>query len=298
MAGGNQAIDVNPATGVGIALTTHGSDWLWAVFSIFGLTALVQAGYTFYHFHKSYDKFRAYTHVGPLIVATTLAYTYFTMASNLGWTGVEVEFHHEQPDQDVRQVFYARYIGWFLAWPALLYAFELNAQAQNVVSSSDLLHIVNHLIVQVCSTEVFVLGLLIGALIPSSYKWGYWTFAVSAQLFALTLLIYRQLFSPKKASSLLNSIVMGFYSIVFLLYPVSWGLSEGGNVITPTSEAVFYGVLDLINFWIIPVVACYDSAKNGTYVEGAPKNNADVEKGMESPALRASGETEVPVVEA
>lgn len=28
------------------------------------------------------------------------------------------------------------------------------------------------------------------------------------------------------------------------LYPVSWGLCEGGNVITPDDEAVFYGCLD------------------------------------------------------
>jgi bacteriorhodopsin len=33
---------------------------------------------------------------------------------------------------------------------------------------------------------------------------------------------------------------------IWLLYPICWGLSEGGNVISPDSEAVFYGVLDLI----------------------------------------------------
>jgi bacteriorhodopsin len=27
---------------------------------------------------------------------------------------------------------------------------------------------------------------------------------------------------------------------------VSWGVSEGGNVIAPDSEAVFYGILDLL----------------------------------------------------
>lgn len=34
-------------------------------------------------------------------------------------------------------------------------------------------------------------------------------------------------------------------SLLLLLYPISWALSEGGNVITPTSEMVFYGVLDI-----------------------------------------------------
>ena len=33
---------------------------------------------------------------------------------------------------------------------------------------------------------------------------------------------------------------------MWLLYPIAWGLCEGGNVIAPDSEAVFYGVLDFI----------------------------------------------------
>jgi len=31
---------------------------------------------------------------------------------------------------------------------------------------------------------------------------------------------------------------------LWLLYPISWGLCEGGNVISPDSEAAFYGALD------------------------------------------------------
>lgn len=31
---------------------------------------------------------------------------------------------------------------------------------------------------------------------------------------------------------------------IWALYPISWGLSEGGNVITPNDEAVFYDCLD------------------------------------------------------
>lgn len=29
-----------------------------------------------------------------------------------------------------------------------------------------------------------------------------------------------------------------------MLYPVCWGISEGGNLITPDSEFIFYGILD------------------------------------------------------
>ena len=31
-----------------------------------------------------------------------------------------------------------------------------------------------------------------------------------------------------------------------MLYPIAWGVCEGGNVISPDSEAIFYGILDLI----------------------------------------------------
>ena len=33
---------------------------------------------------------------------------------------------------------------------------------------------------------------------------------------------------------------------LWFLYPIAWGLSEGGNVIAPDSEAVFYGILDIL----------------------------------------------------
>lgn len=33
---------------------------------------------------------------------------------------------------------------------------------------------------------------------------------------------------------------------IWTLYPIAWGVCEGGNVISPDSEAVFYGILDAI----------------------------------------------------
>jgi hypothetical protein len=35
-------------------------------------------------------------------------------------------------------------------------------------------------------------------------------------------------------------------AFLWILYPVAWGLCEGGNVISPDSEAAFYGVLDVL----------------------------------------------------
>lgn len=38
----------------------------------------------------------------------------------------------------------------------------------------------------------------------------------------------------------------GFLSFLLLLYPIAWGLSEGGNLLSPNGEMIFYGILDLL----------------------------------------------------
>lgn len=35
-------------------------------------------------------------------------------------------------------------------------------------------------------------------------------------------------------------------TFLWILYPIAWGVCEGGNVISPDSEAIFYGILDLL----------------------------------------------------
>lgn len=44
--GGNQALDLNPPT-ADYHLSTNGSDWLWAAFSVFGTSLLAMVGLSF-----------------------------------------------------------------------------------------------------------------------------------------------------------------------------------------------------------------------------------------------------------
>lgn len=37
-----------------------------------------------------------------------------------------------------------------------------------------------------------------------------------------------------------------YLSFLLLLYPIAWACAEGGNVISVTSEMVWYGILDLL----------------------------------------------------
>ena len=38
----------------------------------------------------------------------------------------------------------------------------------------------------------------------------------------------------------------GFIVLVTMMYPIAWGCCEGGNVVSPTGEMIWYGILDLL----------------------------------------------------
>ena len=71
--------------------------------------------------------------------------------------------------------------------------------------------------------------------------------------------LHRSFKSPSH-SNIANFFLIFFY-LVWILYPVAWGLSEGGNVIQPDSEAVFYGILDLITFGLMPTILIFSPSK-------------------------------------
>ncbi|KGU33581.1 hypothetical protein MG7_00182 [Candida albicans P34048] len=307
----NDAVNVNPPNPIiDLHITEHGSDWLWAVFSVFALFAIVHGFiYSFTDVRKSGLK-RALLTI-PLFNSAVFAFAYYTYASNLGYTWILTEFNHA--GTGFRQIFYAKFVAWFLGWPLVLAIFQIitNTSFTTTEDESDLLKkfisLFEALFTRVLAIEVFVLGLLIGALIESTYKWGYFTFAVVFQLFAIYLVINDVVvsFGSSSHSVFGNALILAFV-IVWILYPVAWGLSEGGNVIQPDSEAVFYGILDLITFGVIPIILTWIAINNVdeeffTKIwhfhlkpenEHAPIATEDVEKAVgETP--RHSGDTAV-----
>jgi len=90
---------------------------------------------------------------------------------------------------------------------------------------------------------------LIGALVRSSYKFGYFVFGCVA----LFYIGYVLLWEARKNAQVLGSdigktfLLCGSWTFfLWCIYPIAWGLCEGGNVISPDAEAVFYGVLDFL----------------------------------------------------
>jgi len=235
---GNNAVDVNPPSLNGvfadIHITNRGSDWLWTVFSIFSLSAFVFLGLGFRK--PATDRVFHYITTAIVIVA---AIAYFTMASDLGFVPVAVEYHRGgKVAGNLRQVFYVRYIDWAITTPLLLLDLLLTAGLPW-----------QHILFTILMDLAMVICGLIAALVTSIYKWAYFAFGCIAFLYV----VYVLLFPARRHASVLGADVSRAYNIsgvwllgLWFVYPVAFGVCEGGNVIAPDSEAVFYGVLDVL----------------------------------------------------
>ena len=92
-----------------IKITVRGSDWYWAVCAVMTVATLSFIG-------LSWTKPRTHRlfHYITAGVTMTAAIAYYSMASNLGWVPIDVEF--QRADNRVaginREIFYVRYIDW------------------------------------------------------------------------------------------------------------------------------------------------------------------------------------------
>ncbi|KAK3694136.1 bacteriorhodopsin [Podospora appendiculata] len=236
---GNQALNTNAGVSnhADLEITQHGSDWLYTVCALMGTASLLFWGLSFAkpHHHRQVHHILA-----GLTLVSCIAY--FTMGSNLGQTPIAAEWTRTlSPAGAVtREIFYVRYIDWFVTTPLLLLALFLTGGASLSV-----------ILTTVFADWVMVICFLVGALVRTRYKWGYWTFATASLFFVAWQVLWA---GRKHAAALGSRTVYRAYLtaaalllVPWLLYPVAWGLAEGGNIIHPDSEAVFYGVLDIVS---------------------------------------------------
>ncbi|KAK6465481.1 plasma membrane heat shock protein [Scheffersomyces coipomensis] len=304
----NNVLNLNPPNDVSIHITQHGSDWLWTCFAIYSLSILVHVGFFFLTKRKT-QVFKRTLLGFPIYIHAVLAFAYFTMASNLGYAPMTTEFNHADINNDmvvgddIRQLFYARYIAWFVAWPMVLTTIELSNHIVDFnTADTDLFtkifSFAGNLFLKIIGTELFVIGYLVGMFIHSTYKWGYFVFGTVGLLFSAYLVGYNTFINTigDLRAGRLQAGVIGFYLITWILYPIAWGLSEGGNYIQPDSEAVFYGILDLVVFLVVPTALSWGLIRDVN--EEFFKNvvgydmRTDQEKIIETP--RHSGDTAVP----
>ncbi|KAF4458565.1 hypothetical protein FALBO_14704 [Fusarium albosuccineum] len=173
-------------------------------------------------------------------ITMAAAISYFSMASNLGWTPIAVQFRrrNHRVAGVYREIFYVRYIDWFITTPLLLMDLLLTAG----MPWPTVLWVI------LVDWVMIVTG-LVGALVKSSYKWGYFAFGCAA----LAYIVYQLAWEARiHANRIGNDVGRVFLAcgtltlVVWICYPIAWGVCEGGNIISPDSEAVFYGILDLL----------------------------------------------------
>jgi len=230
LAKGNDAIHANPSND-DIGLTTHGSDWLWAVLAVMLISDLAMIGWM-----MTLRRGQRMFHLLPIIILTTASVAYFSMASNLGRTGVVTEFRARTGT--TRSIWYVRYIDWTITTPLLL----LELLLATGLSLSEIVTVIFF------DLAMIVVG-LVGALVASSYKWGYFTFGVVFEFY-----IWWVLLGPARTTAgLLGGNVRSAYTrsatylmVLWALYPVCWALAEGSNTISMTGEMIFYGILDIL----------------------------------------------------
>ncbi|KAK0267139.1 hypothetical protein LTR91_008935 [Friedmanniomyces endolithicus] len=229
--GGNT---VNGKT-VDIAINSHGSDWYWAVTAV-----MVCATFTFMGLAATKPRQHRIFHYITASITMVASIAYFSMASGIGWTPIDVEFLRSSPQVYGinREIFYVRYIDWFITTPLLLMDLLLTAG----MPWPTVLYVI-------LIDEVMIVTGLIGALVKSSYKWGYFTFGCVA----LAYIVYILAVEARKNASRIGPDVGKTFTMcgsltafLWILYPIAWGLCEGGNVIGCDGEAVFYGILDLM----------------------------------------------------
>ncbi|GAA6057806.1 hypothetical protein NBRC10513_001144 [Rhodotorula toruloides] len=238
------SISTNPVTS-NIGLSRPGSNWCWALFGIFALSMLTLGVVA----HSRPKRHRASTTSGspssPRPPSTTprKPLTSATRASPSNSSGREVAAPTSLPAERPSLLLApssmpACYIGWAITWP-LLVLLVLLATGFNL----------SRIFIVLFFTLFSIISALIGTLIRTRYRWMYYVFAVSALFYVVWHLFHP---APRSARRLgadrgraVRSAATSF-GLLFLIYPIVWGLCEYGIVLTVSSEMFWYGVLDFL----------------------------------------------------
>lgn len=159
----NNALNVNPnmvnGKSVDIAITTHGSDFYYAICAVMGTVAFGVIGLSYLKPRED----RIFFYITAAINFTACI-AYFTMGSNLGWTPIDVEWLRPRGSEVFginREIFYVRYVDWFITTPLLLMDLLLTA-AMPWPTITWIIFL----------DWVMIVTGLVGALVKSRYKFG------------------------------------------------------------------------------------------------------------------------------
>lgn len=224
----DDALDVNPQAGESY-LTEGGSSWLYAVTGLFAVGFLA---YYFLSFRpRNGEKIFHYLFTIALLVG---AITYYAMASGLAYSVVAQHLYADEIA--TYQIFFAKYIFWVVAFPVIIIALGL-------VSGVSWATIFFNIFL----AWVWIISYLCSAYTETRYKWGFYAFGTVAYL----LLAFQTLWASRSHARRTDvgrdhNTLASYVNLLWLLYPIAFAVSDGGNVIGVTQSLIFFGVLDLL----------------------------------------------------
>jgi bacteriorhodopsin len=230
----NWALAVNPPIGHR-HLTTNGSNWLWAVTAVFIVALLVHAVLLLRPLHGE----RIFHYIFTIaLLAGSIAY--FSMASGLG--SHEVATSTGDREWLSYQVFWPKYAFWAVAFPAVILALGL---LSGITWAT--------IVFEWALAWFWIFSYYMSARTRTDYKWGFFAFGTAAYLLLAAFTLTHQRASARRlAIGGHYTALAGWVNLLWLLYPIAFGLSDGGNEIGVTGAFIFFGILDLL---MVPVLS-------------------------------------------
>lgn len=92
-----------------------------------------------------------------------------------------------------------------------------------------------------------IVSYLVGAYTRSNYKWGFFAFGTIAFLW----LAFNTFFRGRRASDRVfikrdYTLLTGWVNFLWLMYPIAWAISDGGNRIGVVAHFIWFGILDIL----------------------------------------------------
>lgn len=268
------SLSINPAQ-ANDRITHPADDWLWAHTALFSFTAMCWLVWLIRTQKSSSSNSKSSTdlpqppppddeackilrdprcqlkvhygeqiyHLFFIVAVLTGAVSYFTTASDLGCVAIRqyirpegaMTGHGHEPH--TRQVFYVRYIFWFIAWPSILTATSLFGGISRSM-----------IVFAVALQEFWIVCWLCGSLVSSSYRWGYFAFGMFAYVtLSVTMLVWGPATASRRSCLVEYRCFAAYLCSLWLIYALAWGLDEGSNFLSVTGGVVFYGILDIFS---------------------------------------------------
>ncbi|KAK4936756.1 hypothetical protein LTR66_015292, partial [Elasticomyces elasticus] len=228
-----------------------GNRVLWVVCVIMGLSSLAFYGMAF-----RVPVQKRLFHILTAFITTFAFLSYYAMANGDG-----VNFHkivetvshkHGLPDTTeitYRQVYWARYVDWSVTTPLLLLDLCLMAGLNGT-----------SILVAIIADIIMVLtGLFAAYGDKDSQKWGWYIWACIAYL----VIVYQVAVNGKAAAQSKDGKTKAFFAalaaftfVLWTIYPIVWGIADGGRIVGLDVEIIAYAILDVLakpvfGFWLL-----------------------------------------------